>query len=192
MVEVFTNAVIVLEADPQQRVNFQTFPEMIVDVKAANWADIPTIGRSEPIKTYAHSGPRQIVIPLVFAASVDAGDDGTPEDVKRNVDFCQSLVYPQATQSGLILYPPVCVLIVGDMIESRGVVRQVGSRYTGPWSLQGDLSVVEQGNNSQPTVSEDGRLFVNLPLISMVEIVWEEVNIVPHDHEYVRRGRTIQ
>lgn len=194
MVEVFLNSVIILEADPVQRVHFQVFPDPITDTKAVQWADVSVVGRSEPVKIYAGSGPRQFAFLLTFFASVDADDDGTPEQVKKKVEFCQSLTYPQTTRAGIVAFPPVCILVVGNLISARVVAKQMSVKYTGPWQQGNRRTTVVDAGGPGPRIRQevvDDRKFVDLPLMAQVQVAMDEVNIVPDDSAFVRAGRKI-
>ena len=191
LVDTFENAAIILETEPAERVEFQVWPDTITAAKSVNWADVNIIGRSEPVKTYQSGTPRTFNFILSFVASVDAGDQGTPEWVKENVNFLESLVYSQ--QTGITFFPPVVLLLVGDLINSRCVVRSVSVILKGPWSLSERKKIVaQQPGGSRLSVSEEvveDPAFVSLPLFADVAIQLEEVNLIPDTSSFVRRGR---
>jgi hypothetical protein len=73
-VRTYSNAFLVLDDDFSVGVEFQIFPQTIRERKSAVWANIPVLGRAEPVKVYDHSSPRSVDFQLAFFASVDEGD----------------------------------------------------------------------------------------------------------------------
>lgn len=139
------------EGGKQNFIHFQSMPTEISDSKLANWTPTTILGRSEPIQGYSDSGPRTVSFSLEFAASVDQGDQSVPlvklDEPGTNVEFSptnyvleavawlQSLVYPDYddTVSGLVKPPPVCVLIIGELIRMRCICKDVNVSWRGPW-----------------------------------------------------------
>lgn len=131
--------------------HFQSMPTEISDSKSANWTPTEILGRSEPLQGYANSGPRVISFTLDFANSADYGDQpvhgpeaNTPggntemeptEYVLNAVHWLQSLVYPDYDDEvgGLVKPPPVCALVIGELIRSRVICKDVQVTWRGPW-----------------------------------------------------------
>lgn len=187
----FESAGVFLASDPLVGVRFQVWPSSIRDSKATNWSNIDIAGRSEPIKTYRSSTARKITLDLIFVASVDEKDEGTPKDVQKKVEFCQSLIYPVTTTTGFSVSPPVLYLIVGDMIRSRCVATNVDVNTEGPWSydqkVKSSLFIGPGSNNLQ--IDEGSTPYPSLPIYSTISMSFEEVNVVAHDSTFVRSGR---
>lgn len=160
----FPTAYIVLEDDPRQRVEFQMFPQEIAETKAADWSNVAIIGRAEPYKVYASSGPRSFTFVLDFFASVEQGDDGDPSQVLRSLDFLRSLVYPQVTDD-VVDTPPVCFLVIGSTINARVVATNYNITYQSPWEIPDFL-----------------------PHRASCSITLEEVSLVPLTSSEVRSG----
>lgn len=188
---------IFLASDLTVGVRFQMWPDSIDDSKSVNWAGIDVVGRSEPIMTYHSSTSQRFALTLVFHASVDASDEGTPGEVKRKVDFLKSLTYPVRSKAGYSTYPPVVQFIVGDLINSRCVVNTVNAVWEGPWEIVTSFdepAVKFNGRSSGLAVRE--KLFGNfdtyeieteatLPLMARVKLELTVVNLVPLDHATV-------
>jgi hypothetical protein len=164
------NAYLLLESDTRQRLEFQFMPERITDAKGVSWHSQSIVGRSEPYISYDSSGSRVFTFDLKFTASVDAGDDGRPEEVVRKVNWLRALQYPEVA-NGLVLGPSVCWFIVGyNWIASRVVCAQATPSYEGPWN-----------GNEFPRV-------VLGPLSATVSLSLLEVNLVPREAATVRAG----
>jgi hypothetical protein len=185
------SAGIFLASDPTQGVRFQLWPEDITDIKSVNWAPIEVIGRSEPIMTYHSSSSQQFSFTLMFASSIDQADQETPEKVRDRVNFLKSLAYPIKTRAGFTTFPPVVLLIVGDLINSRCVVTSVEANWRGPWSLSEvvDLDVFGAVGGSGLAVAaslESIKSVVSLPIVATVKISMITVHQTPLTHETVR------
>jgi hypothetical protein len=146
----YQNAYIALEEDTRQRLEFQMFPEEITDTKNAEWAAVPIIGRAEPYRVYASSGPRSISLTLHFFASTDQDDTGVPDDVLQAVAFLRSLVYPDL-RDGIVIPPPVVLLIIGRTFDLRGIVESYSATYREPWELP---DIVPHRAEVQLTIAE--------------------------------------
>lgn len=182
---------IFLTSDPSIGVRFQLWPDSIEDAKSVNWAGVEVIGRSEPIQTYHSSSAQQFSFTLMFAASVDSADEGTPKAVKEKVDFLKSLTYPVKVKAGYTTYPPTVWLVVGNLINSRCIANSVRASWTGPWAMKDEQVADEQPSGfefvgSEPTFRTES--FIDLPIMASVQITLSTVHESPLDFDSVRTG----
>jgi hypothetical protein len=85
----------------------------ITDTKSATYNDEPVIGRSFPIKTYAHSDNRSISM-IWHIVIVNAA---TLTEAIRQLSAFQSCVYPRTTTGQTPYNPPViCTISCGAML----------------------------------------------------------------------------
>ncbi len=158
---------IYLASDPTVGVRFQLWPATIEDSKSVNWSGIEVIGRSEPIQTYHSSNAQQFAFELMFVASLDGSDNGTPIKAKKKIDFLKSLTYPVKAPQGYVTFPPVVYLVVGNLINTRCIVQSVKSDWSGPWNIEEDI--------------------VDIPLVANAKIVLSTAHLTPLDQEYVAK-----
>lgn len=92
-------------------IQLKILPE-ISDSKQARYNDEPVIGRSFPIKTYAHSENRVISMRLHFQVVNEI-------DLEENVRALwaiQSATYPRSGEDGPYRPPPICRIQCGRML----------------------------------------------------------------------------
>ena len=106
---------------------FEQMPFSFAEAKNANYADIGILGRSEPIKGYANSGPRQFNLNLKFVA-----ETSIELQVQEKVRWVRSLVYPDYSAS-FIRTPPPVVFTVGTWMSSRCVAISYNVVRSAPW-----------------------------------------------------------
>lgn len=119
---------------------FQQMPIRIMDSKAANYQDIPIVGRSSPYKSYSNSSSRSLQFTLSFFAQPDEVHiNYTPEMIKGIADALQALTYP-IYDSFTILPPPKCLVRIGNQIAMIGVCKSVNIAYdiVNPWTTGKD------------------------------------------------------
>lgn len=88
----------------------------ITDSKGALYTDIPIIGRSFPVKTYAHSENRTIGMSLYFYAE-------TRSKLKLNLSYhrlLQSATYPRESFFNNLPFrpPPICTIKCGSLLSN--------------------------------------------------------------------------
>lgn len=202
MVVSLESAVIALERDPSQSVSFQMMPDTFRETVSANYSNISIIGRSEPIRVYKNSNGRQIAFTLNFYTSIHEEDEGSVFFMRQKVKFLQSLTYPERLESGIVTSPPVVNLTVGELFDSRGLIRSVNVVWYGTWHLvdnREDVALAEEQNDlisnqnaplqedfaGPPQPQQDLQEVPDLtqypehPMGAKVELVYEEVNLVP-------------
>jgi len=127
-------AFLYLEDNTEERLEFQLVPDEIAWNKAAEYASVPILGRSEPIRVYSSSTTKIFNLTLGFMASVDGGDDGVPEsEIDGRVRWCESLVYPEV-KGGVYLPTPTVIFVFGTLIDVRCVCTNVAPVIKGPWT----------------------------------------------------------
>jgi len=101
----------------EEKIKFKSLPD-ISDSKSAEYNDENIIGRSFPLKTYSHSGNRNIGITIHCYVTTD-------KDIQDYLDWLriiQSLVYPTVTEGEAPFAPPKIAQI------------QCGKLLSGTWS----------------------------------------------------------
>lgn len=114
----------------------KSLPE-IGDTKNATYNDEFVIGRSFPLKTYAHSDNRSITMTLQFYTVGDG-------DIAENLTYLraiESACYPREGTGGApFIPPPVCQLKCGQLLGSSeicAVLRSYSVRFPTdvPWDV---------------------------------------------------------
>ena len=163
-------AYIVVEDDPDERLEFQLWPQDLSNQKVAEYNDFPIVARSEPVRVYSHSGPSIFNFTLMYVSSISPADDPALTDEQKKIlpaqaaNFLHALTYPRY-KNGIAEAPPVVILIVGDYISARCITRSVniGHGELCPWDVD-----------------------TMLPMMMLGQIVLEEVNLVPPSYETIR------
>lgn len=185
------------------RIYFKYTFDAFEENKAANYADINIIGRSEPLLGYSGSGPRTFTIPLIFAAA----EVGTHwEQVMKPVWLIRSWLYPDYATPRVPNVPPALLLVMGSWLSQRVVARSATIRYHGPWGRgngpPGVFDSIEldptygstQGFDMPPGFKKAASLWKDsmLPLWVEVTLVLQETmdntNYTPYDTRFVRNG----
>jgi len=187
------SAGIFLASDVTKGIRFQMWPDSIDDAKSVNWNNIDVIGRSEPLVVYHSSGPRELAFTLFFSASVDEKDEIGTAKVQEKVNFIKSLSYPvRAKETGFSTSPPLILLIVGDLIYTRCILKSYNVAWAGAWEFDyisqlrtnfsgfaGRPGLALRGSAAFNSLTEDTRPLVSLPQIAKVSIVLQCINSVP-------------
>jgi len=91
------------------KIDLNILPD-ISDTKSVTYNDEPTIGRTTPIKTYAHSDNRTINVTFYFIVT-------SKSDIQKNISYIyaiQSAAYPR--DGSPYKPPPVCKFSCGNLI----------------------------------------------------------------------------
>lgn len=114
-------------------------PQEVQDSYSPNWNDQVIPGRSEPIRSYSHGGPRRVSCNLVFIAQ--GGSDQAPttarDEVYDPVTIIRSAMYPR--YGTLVEGPPAVTLQIGNFLQIRGILAQAEVRWMGPWDVAGGM-----------------------------------------------------
>lgn len=111
-------------------ITLRILPE-ISDTKSADYPDENTVGRSFPIKNYAHSGNRQIGMKAHFVTLTNR--DKTEN--LMNLRLLQSAVYPEEGFSAPYIPPPICRIRCGKLLTAANdgwlcvVLRQYSTNF---------------------------------------------------------------
>jgi len=104
----------------RERLEFQYNPSEIGDTKSSKYADITVPGISHPRHQYIAGGARQITFKISFFKG----------NVKKKVNWLQSLLYPEHSGSMLKSPPHRVIFIFGELYpEVVCIVRSVKVRY---------------------------------------------------------------
>jgi len=113
--ETWPQAAIIRE-DNREAMNFASLQEEIQDDVTPNYVSKPILGRSEPLRFYANTGPRTIQLSMEFFGVADAF-----QDVQAKVNWIRALAYPRYLRN-VSLGPPVVHLIMGQFLQMRAIV----------------------------------------------------------------------
>jgi len=109
-----------VDAENRERLEFQYNPSEIGDDKTAHYADIKIPGMSHPKYQFVAGGARQISFTLSFFKG----------EVKQQVAWLQSLLYPEHSGTMLKSPPHRVIFILGELYPGIVcIVRQVKARY---------------------------------------------------------------
>lgn len=204
-----------IDSIERRSVVFTYMPAEFSESKAAEWQSVNILGRSEPLVSYAWSGPRLFNLTLFFIAH---GERSIESEVLGPVRLIRSWVYPlyssqQRTGNATRLAtPPYILFVVGTWLRQRCIVLNVNVTYRAPWSRgldPGQLSepatssvifdvfgnvIGEQSiQPGQPTFGFDEPKETLIPYVAEVQLTMQEVNEnipdrSPFDTMQVRRG----
>ena len=113
-------------------------PTELTEQVNANWANTNIPGRSADYLHYASTGNRSISFSLKLHVDlgeiIQVNNNGSTYrsgvDIESFVNFMQALCYPNYSGSGIL--PPVCKLVIEDVIDARVVFNSVGITKSGP------------------------------------------------------------
>lgn len=123
--------------EERDRIEFTYMPHEIEERKSAKYANTYILGRSEPIVGYWASEARMFGLKLHFAAHgeyIDLG--GAMGEVLDNVRTLRSWVYPDyegSSGSPGTGRPPELLLVVGQWLDQRVILRDIQIKYMAPW-----------------------------------------------------------
>jgi len=211
-----TNAMLV-DTIQRRSVKFTYMPQEFSESKAAEWANVNILGRSEPIVSYAWSGARKFNLTLFFVAHGEQKNIET--EVLGPVRLIRSWVYPfyssqqRAGTATRLATPPYVLLIVGTWLRQRCILNDYDLVYRAPWarvdqqqiqlssSATSAIIVDNFGNpigeqSIQPSQPETGVSETKdslIPYVAEMRLTLQEVNEnipgrSPWDTMQVRRG----
>ena len=109
-----------IDIENRERLEFQFNPSEIGDDKSASYADIAIPGISHPRHQYISGGGRRVTFKLSFFKG----------DVKKQVAWLQSIMYPEHSGTTLKSPPHRVIFIFGELYsEIVCIVRNVKVRY---------------------------------------------------------------
>lgn len=140
-------------------IELNILPEL-TDSKGSVFNDEPVIGRSFPIKTYAHGENRSIGLNLYFYAD-------SRDALEQNATYLlwlESAVYPRDADSATnlpFLPPPICKLKCGRMLATETVyIPTTGQEIKIPGTL---CAVLKRYNFTAPR-----------------DVAWDESTLIPY------------
>jgi len=109
-----------VDVETRERLEFQYNPSEITDDKTAHYVDIKIPGISHPKYQFVSGGDRKINFRLTFFKG----------EVKQQVAWLQSLLYPEHSGTMLKSPPHRVIFILGELYPGMVcIVRQVKARY---------------------------------------------------------------
>lgn len=112
-------------------------PTEVTEQVTSNWASTTIPGRSADYLHYTNNNNRSINFSLKLHVDmgeiVQVGQNGSYRsgiDIESFVNFLQALCYPNYSGSGIL--PPVCKLVIENVIDARVVFNSVGITKSGP------------------------------------------------------------
>jgi len=109
-----------VDVQTHERLEFQYSPSEIGDDKSAHYADIKIPGISHPKYQFVSGGARQITFTVSFFKG----------EVKQQVAWLQSLLYPEHSGTTLKSPPHRVIFILGELYPGvTCIVRNVKARY---------------------------------------------------------------
>jgi len=115
---------------------FVYMPAEFSESKAAEWANVNILGRSEPIVSYSHSGPRVFNLNLWFIVH---GERSYAQEILEPIRLIRSWVYPYySTQergqpNTRLSTPPTLLFVVGSWLRQRCIAQRYNITYRAPW-----------------------------------------------------------
>src|SRR5262245_33220327 len=125
---VWTDAALI-DLSNWQRVEFKWMPDSFQESKAAEYASVNIIGRSEPMMGYSHSGGRNFSLRLVFAI---IGAQQPEAEILGPIRLLRSWVYPDYSGS-LPATPHPLLLVAGNWLSQRVILLNYQITYHSPW-----------------------------------------------------------
>lgn len=109
---------------------------------AAEWTKTSIPLRSEPHHNYMGTGAPSIPISCTICASATQDDERTPDDVIDDVNFLESLQYPDyggpAAQGRKVVRPPHLVgIYLTGVLDERGYIEGVNTEWLDITDIQG-------------------------------------------------------
>lgn len=209
------DAMLIDSIETNRSVTFTYMPAEFSESKSAEWQNVNVLGRSEPIVSYAWSGPRIFNLTLFFIAW---GERNIETEVLEPVRLIRSWVYPfyssqQRTGNATRLAtPPYVLFVLGSWLRQRCIVLNVNVTYRAPWARGIDVVQMSEPTTSsvitdvfgnvigeqsiqpgQPTFGFDDAKESLIPHVAEVQLTMQEVNEniperSPFDTMQVRRG----
>ena len=131
----------------------------------AEWVETQIRLRSQPHHTYVNTSSIVYALTGKIVASMEQGDNRTGVDVRKDIDFLQSLEYPEYVETQGIVRPPHrCRLWLKGSLNGIGYMRGLTVNYT-------DVTGVDEEH-----------------LVVDVSFNFVVVNPLPPSFEQVRRG----
>jgi len=118
------------------------YPDEISDSMQSTFQDTSALGRSAPVYTFSHSGPRQVQISITLHRDImdDLNAGVSNVDLSPNEDYIdalikalQSIALPRYNLSNKAVEPPLVALRLADEVFIKGVVTSgIGLTYEKP------------------------------------------------------------
>ena len=126
------------------------YPVQITDSNSASFEQTNILGRSSPLYSYSHSGPRTVSFNLLLHRDMLADVAITKnnfglepgkqyEIVEELINTLQASVLPKYEDAPKMTNPPIVAVRFGDNVYIKGVITGgVGTTYSGPIIEYGD------------------------------------------------------
>lgn len=130
-------------------------PDKISDSMTSSFSETQALGRSAPVFTYSHSGPRKVQLELLLRRDMmdDANVFNTSVKVESGEDYIDSLIkglqaiaLPKYDVSNKAVEPPLVTMRLSNEIFIKGVVSSsIGVEY--------GLPIISGGRYAQVRIS---------------------------------------
>jgi len=138
-----------VDVENRERLEFQYNPGEVTDDKSTHYADIKIPGISHPKYQFVSGGARQITFKLAFFMG----------EVKQQVAWLQSLLYPEHSGTTLKSPPHRVIFILGELYPGvTCIVRNVKARY---FNLFDQNSLTPQQAEVDITLEEWVKISIN-------------------------------
>ena len=104
------------------------YPEKVTDQMNSTFIENSALGRSAPVYTFSHSGPRSINISLSFHRDMfeDMTSNVTPKDnedkAESFIHAIQAIAVPKYNLSNKAIEPPLVAIRLGREVFIKGIV----------------------------------------------------------------------
>ena len=104
------------------------YPEKVTDQMNSTFMENSALGRSAPVYTFSHSGPRSINISLSFHRDMfeDMTSNVTPKDnedkAESFIHAIQAIAVPKYNLSNKAIEPPLVAIRLGREVFIKGIV----------------------------------------------------------------------
>lgn len=165
-------------------IRFPYMPESFSESKSAEYAQVPVLGRSEPLLGYRGSGPRIFNLNLTFVAHAEPF-----LEVIKPIWLIRSWVYPDYSDD-LPNVPPRVLFVVGKWLSQRCVVLRVDITYHAPWGrLPWSTQITTPGGLTDPfSLLKDSVLPYWAEVSLTLQETAENTDYTPWDHNQVYEG----
>lgn len=122
-----------------------SYPDDISDSMDSSFNHVNALGRSAPVFTYSHSGPRSIQFSFNFHRDMFIDiNDKNPNAAEDFIHAIQAIALPKYNLSNKAVEPPLVGIRLGQEIFIKGVVTSsVGVKYSKPILSDEKYAIIE-------------------------------------------------
>jgi hypothetical protein len=108
------------------------YPDTVTDTMQSSFQENSALGRSAPVYTFSHSGPRSINIKLTFHRDMfedinqflhpNGGDTSSDDLAEQFIHALQAIAVPKYNLSNKAIEPPLVAVRLGREVFIKGIV----------------------------------------------------------------------